>query len=237
MSNLSKPTQVLIVEDDVIARGIIAAELRREGFEVAEAESLASARRAFHRQPADLVLADVNLPDGAGFDLVQSLKATDDLAVIYMTTRGGLQDRVHGLESGGDDYVVKPIDLPELLARVRAVLRRYKKGRRLVRQDTVLTFAGWTLDLVRRELADSRGQVIDLTRGEFDLFAALVQTRATLDRDYLLEVISSAQANPSLRSIDVLVSRIRRKFADLPIPAPRILTIPGRGYAVQMSDG
>jgi two-component system torCAD operon response regulator TorR len=234
MSSPPRPLLILIVEDDLIVREIVAAELRREGFDVIETEDLASARQAFARRPADLVLTDVNLPDGAGFDLVEDLTATRDPAVIYMTTRGSSVDRIHGLETGGDDYVVKPIDVAELLARVRAVLRRYNRRPEPVRQDSVLVLSGWTLDLVRRELADPHGQVIDLTRGEFDLFAALVQTRATLDRDYLMEVISSAQANPSLRTIDVLVSRIRRKFADLPQPAPRILTVPRLGYAIEM---
>jgi two-component system torCAD operon response regulator TorR len=234
MPNSLKPTRVLIVEDDLIAREIIASALRLEGFDVAEAESLAGARQALLREPADLVLADVNLPDGAGFDLIQSLRTKPQPAVIYMTTRGSSVDRIHGLETGGDDYVVKPIDVAELLARVRAVLRRYQKSLMTPRQDTLLAFSGWTLDLVRRELAAPQGQVIDLTRGEFDLFAALAQTRATLDRDYLVEVISSAQANPSPRTIDVLVSRIRRKLADLPAPTPRIITVAGQGYAVEL---
>jgi two-component system torCAD operon response regulator TorR len=234
MPNSLKPTRVLIVEDDLIAREIIASALRLEGFDVAEAESLAGARQALLREPADLVLADVNLPDGAGFDLIQSLRTKPQPAVIYMTTRSSSVDRIHGLETGGDDYVVKPIDVAELLARVRAVLRRYQKSLMTPRQDTLLAFSGWTLDLVRRELAAPQGQVIDLTRGEFDLFAALAQTRATLDRDYLVEVISSAQANPSPRTIDVLVSRIRRKLADLPAPTPRIITVAGQGYAVEL---
>lgn len=234
MSNSVKPTRILIVEDDLIAREIIASALRLQGFDVVETESLAGARQALLREPFDLVLADVNLPDGAGFDLVANPRIEPQPAVIYMTTRGSSVDRIHGLEIGGDDYVVKPIDVDELLARVRAVLRRYQKSLMTSRQDPILAFSGWTLDLVRRELAAPQGRIIDLTRGEFDLFAALAQTRATLDRDYLVEVLSSAQANPSPRTIDVLVSRIRRKLADLPAPAPRIITVAGQGYAVDL---
>jgi len=138
-------------------------------------------------------------------------------------------DRVRGLETGGDDYVVKPIDLPELSARVKAVLRRYRKT--LAPSSQVISLSDWTLDLVRRELADSEGHLVNLTRGEFDLFAALVQASPMpLSRDYLLEVVASAEATTSLRTIDVMISRIRGKIENGPQASLKISTVRGSGY-------
>lgn len=227
-----KSARILIVEDDIICREIVGAHLKSEGFSTVEATDIASGVKAFASHSIDLLITDINLPDGLGFDLVKRLRGQRDCASIYMTSRGGSGDRVRGLEDGGDDYMVKPLDLPELTARVRAVLRRYRKALPVPSPlDSVVVFAGWTLDLVRRELADSKGGLIRLTRAEFDLFAALAQTGARpLSRDYLVEVVSSADSATRERTIDVMISRIRRKLALAHQPAPQIITELGAGY-------
>jgi len=223
--------RVLLVEDDVVVREIAAGYLRQGGIDTIEARSTASALACFGNQPIDLALVDVNLPDGLGFDLVRRLRAQRDTAVIYMTSRGTQDDKVHGLEAGADDYIVKPVDMRELLARVRAVLRRYSRHP----APQVEAFAGWTLDLVRRELADANGALVRLTRAEFDLFAALYQSGATaLHRDYLVEVIAAADAATKPRTVDVMISRIRRKLAQAAQPAPQIVTRTGQGYLVEL---
>ena len=234
MMRLSPPgARVLVVEDDVIASEIAAAYLRDGGIDAIEARSSESALACFAAQPIDLALVDVNLPDGLGFDLVKRLREHRDMAVIYLTSRGAADDKMQGFATGGDDYIVKPVDVRELLARVRAVLRR--TARPPERNESVFVFSGWTLDLVRRELADGDGALVRLTRAEFDLFAALFRGGATpLHRDYLVEVVASSDASTKARTVDVLISRIRRKLRQAAQPAPCILTRTGQGYFVKL---
>lgn len=224
---------LLLVEDDPIFSEIVAAHLRKEGLEVVCAQDIATGLRLFSELPIDLVLADVNLPDGLGHDMVRRMKTRRDCAAIYVTQRGASDDRILGL-SQGDDYIVKPADLRELTARVRAVLRRYQRGR----VDRVIEIADWTLDTVRRELADADGTVLRLTRAEFDLVAALAQSGATpLGREYLVEVIASAEATTNMRTVDVLISRIRRKLMAAGPAAPRIITLHAQGYQLVRAEG
>jgi two-component system, OmpR family, torCAD operon response regulator TorR len=226
MGGQTSEASILIVEDDPIVRSILAASLRAAGFAVRQAESGEAARARFAEWPADLALIDIRLPDASGHEVASDLQAVGNPAVIFITSLGGMQDRIRGLDLA-DDYLVKPIDLGELHARVRAVLRRWRRG---LPAETTLELAGWTLDLVRRELADGDGSVQRLTRGEFDVLAALVQADgAVLSRDYLLEVSGSADSATTARSIDVLISRTRRKLANSPL-ATSIQTVPGQGY-------
>jgi two-component system torCAD operon response regulator TorR len=223
--------RVLVVEDDVVVREIAAGYLRQGGIDTVEARSTAAALACFGNQPIDLALVDVNLPDGLGFDLVRRIRAQRDTAVIYMTSRGAPDDKVHGLEAGGDDYIVKPVDMRELLARVRAVLRRYKSPQ----AARVEAFSGWTLDLTRRELADAKGTPVRLTRAEFDLFAALYQSGTVpLHRDYLVEVVAASDAATKPRTVDVMISRIRRKLAQASQPSPTVVTRTGEGYLLEL---
>lgn len=225
--------RAMVVDDDEIVREIVVTTLRAQGIKVAAADSLASAA-VYRRQQFDLIIADVNLPDGLGFDLVQSLDGQSDAAIIYLTSRAAIGDRLRGFATGGDDYIVKPFDTDELAARVAAVLRRSRAfgsraSRLIARRD-------WTLDLVRRELADGEGRSLPLTRGEFDLLSALVQGSPTaLDREYLQEVIGSARASPGLRTIDVMISRIRTKLDEAAITSLRIVTVRGDGYRAELA--
>lgn len=181
-------------------------------------------------------MLDINLPDGTGFSLASQLQRGRNLPIIYMTSRGAAEDRVRGLETGGDDYLVKPVEMRELVARIQVVLRRCKRA--VVEGDRVVAFGGWMLDLVRRELIDSNANPVPLTRAEFDLFAALYHSGAVpLHRDYLLEVVASADSTTKLRTIDVMVSRIRRKLAAVPCTGPRIMTRVGEGYLLLLNGG
>jgi two-component system torCAD operon response regulator TorR len=220
---------ILIVEDDPIVSAILTASLTQSGFVVRQVETGEAARESFASQSADLVLIDIRLPDGLGHTVARDLQKFGDPAVIFLTSMGGVEDRIRGLNIA-DDYLVKPVDLGELHARVGAVLRRF---RRAMPHKTVRDIRGWTLDLVRRELADPAGRLLRLTRGEFDIVAALVQAEgAALSRDYLLEVSGSADSAASERSVDVLVSRIRNKFKQTSLE-DSILTVPGKGYRWQ----
>lgn len=230
---MSDSSRVLLVEDDDIVREITAAHLRTQGFAVAETRTATEALEHVRRDKAlELFIVDVQLPDQSGFDLVRGLRGQLDRPVIFMTSQGRPNDRIRGLDSGADDYVVKPVDLGELGARIRAVLRRYRPAPQPGPQPLpVLELAGWTLDLVRRELADPRGTDIGLTRAEFDLFAALVQAEGqVLDREYLTEVVAGETGDAESRTVDVMISRIRRKVARGIPPLPQIATERGRGY-------
>lgn len=221
---------ILVVEDDIIVSEIICAHLKSAGYATVTASDVASALSQFDIHRVELAIVDVNLPDGLGFDLAVALRKRRDCGVIYLTSRSAVDDLVAGFAAGGDDYIVKPADPRELSVRVDAVLRRFRKS--IVAVEKVIAFAGWTLDLVRRELADGDGLLVPLTRAEFDLFAALVQSGISiLDRSYLLEVVRSTENGIGSRSIDVLVSRIRRKIARASKPAPQIVTYHGQGYS------
>lgn len=221
---------VLVVEDDPIVRIILLAHLRAEGASPTGVATIAEAIAAYREQPFEIAIVDVNLPDGLGYDLIARLHAIRDCAALFLTTRGDIADRVRGLTSGADDYLVKPVDLDELTARMLAILRRHRRS-----STAVVALAGWTLDLLRRELADEDGRAVAMTRGEFDLFCALVQASpVALDRDYLLEVVSSIDTPANVRTIDVMISRIRTKLRS--INALRIVTVRGGGYRFEQ-DG
>lgn len=223
---------ILLVDDDDIICQIVSAYLVAQGMDVTVAGTMEQAKRLFGKQRFRLVLTDVKLPDGSGFELARSLRCSDsECAIIFMTVLSAQADRVSGLEGDGDDYIVKPIDERELLARIRAVLRRYNRPVQTVLGGAVITLGDWTLDLLRRELATPKGDIVRLTRGEFDLFSALVQANgAVLDREYLIEVVTDADSTISVRMIDVMISRIRRKLAGSRA-APKILTHRNRGYS------
>jgi len=232
MMSAPPPSRVLIVEDDVVTREILSEFLRRETYDVLEAETVRDGYALATKERVDLLIVDLNLPDEPGFKLVESVKRNQDVGVIYVTASQTPEDRIYGLENGGDDFLFKPIDTRELLARIRAVMRRYRRSDAAANaRRNVIDLDGWTLDLVRRELADPTGGVVGLTRGEFDLFAALVQAAPTaLTRDYLLEVAGSANGPTNIRMIDVMISKIRKKLSSGPYPAPKIMTINGLGY-------
>lgn len=225
-------SRVLIVEDDVVTREILSEYLRRETYDVLEADNVRDGYALYQKERIDLLIVDLNLPDEPGFKLVESVKRHGDVGVIFVTASQTPEDRIYGLENGGDDFLIKPIDVRELLARIRSVLRRCKRSDpAVIGRQNVLDLDGWTLDLVRRELADGDGEVIGLTRGEFDLFAALVQAAPTaLTREYLLEVAGSANGPSNVRMVDVMVSKIRRKFSFSSGPPPQILTVKSFGY-------
>ena len=223
--------RALIVEDDPITRTMLADYFAREGYQAAAVSSLAEAREALSRYPVDFLLLDIMLPDGDGIEFAREIRRGSAVGIIFVTNRNRDADRILGLEAAGDDYVTKPINLRELLARVRALCRRRGLDRRFQPEDTVLAFDQWIIDLKRRELFVRNGAVVRLTRGEFDLLAALALARGeTLTRDYLVEVVSNRALDVTPRTVDALVARLRRKL-ELTIAQPcPIRTVTGVGY-------
>lgn len=219
---------ILIVDDAADCLEMVAGYLEQQGLACLRAASIAEMRTILRGTVPALILLDVNLPDGDGITLAKQLRLGERSGLIFLTSRDTDEDVVAGLEAGGDDYVVKPVNLRALLARIRSVLRR--SG------ETVVAFDGWTLDMIRRELFTPNGQLLPLTSGEFNILAALAAQRPQpVSRDFLLDVISNRDPRDvSDHTVDTLVARLRRKMAagchDVPIA-----TVRGTGYALTVA--
>ena len=182
--------RLLVVEDDPVTRTMLVGYFSENNFDVVGAGTCAECRQAL-RSRTDLVFLDVQLPDGDGFELAKEIQATSNAGIIFVTRRDTDVDRILGLEIAGDHYVTKPINLRDLLARARSVLRRRSIDRKAARNHNSIAFGDWIIDLTRRELLGSDGKPVALTRAEFDLLAALVGADGRpLSRDYLIEVVS-----------------------------------------------
>lgn len=207
---------VLIVEDDPSLRTLLSRVLREEGFQPLSAAHGAEMARLIEANPIDIVLLDVMLPGSNGFDLCRALRRSSQVPIVMLSARDEETDRLIGLELGADDYIAKPFSNKELVARIRAILRRTQGGGHAAapRGHQVLGFAGWVLDPGRRELVSPDGAVVDLSGAEFDLLLAFVSSpQRVIGRERLLEMSRARFADASDRSIDVLVSRLRRKLA------------------------
>ncbi len=215
---------------------MVATLLDRAGYRVDAVPRASDMRKALSEGDVDLVLLDVLLPDGDGFEALRLLRQSSDLPVIMLTGVDGPDDRVHGLEAGADDYVCKPFDPNELIARVRSVLRRAEGPSRVVDQGglcTVYSFAGYDIDVTRRTLTDRNGRDIELTAGEFDLLLALAEApNRPLSRDQLLDKTRSREWSPYDRSIDVLIGRLRKKIEENPAKPALIKTVRTVGYVL-----
>ena len=227
---MTAPT-ILLVEDDPGLRTLTARALGENGFQVRPAASAPEMWIAFDAGPVDLVLLDIMLPGTSGIDLCRQIRQKSDVPIIFVSAKTSETDRVIGLELGADDYLPKPFGTRELLARVRAVLRRGGLDRRHGEGgDNKAAFGGWMVDFPRRELRSPSGAVVDLTGAEFDLLASFLDhPQRVIGRERLIELSRTRLADASDRSIDVLVSRLRRKLSTVDTPSP-IVTVRGAGY-------
>ena len=232
-------THVLIVEDDDVARTKLAGYLETAGHRVSEAIDGRELRRVMAGEPVDLVLLDINLPGEDGLDLTRFIRANYDVGVILVTGRTDDVDRIVGLEIGADDYVTKPFNPRELLARVKTLLRRTTARAPSVSETRAFrTFSGWRFDTRSRRLESPEGDRVALTRAEFELLNALIAHPGTvLTRERLLGCITHRSWEPGDRTVDVLVRRLRRKLEVDPKSPELIITAHGEGYmfAVEVS--
>jgi two-component system torCAD operon response regulator TorR len=240
VKTLPMPTHashVLVVEDDEVTRAKLAGYLEAAGHRVSEAADGADMREAFAAEQIDLVLLDINLPGEDGLDLTRDIRRRSDVGIILVTGRTDDVDRIVGLEIGADDYVTKPFNPRELLARVKTLLRRTMGTARV---DAVhKTFAGWTFDTRTRRLVSPQGERLSLTRAEYELLSTLVEHPGmVLGRERLLSHITHRTWDPSDRTIDVLVRRLRQKIEPDPKLPEFIITAHGEGYifAAEVSE-
>ncbi len=224
-------TRLLLVDDEAALREPLADYLVRQGFSVTEAASAAQARSLLKAELPDLVLLDIMMPGEDGLSLCRHLVEAHAIPTILLTAKGEATDRIVGLEIGADDYVVKPFEPRELVARIRSVLRRSTKGADLAADDELFEFEGWQLDPLRRRLSDPEGAMVSISSAEFRLLLAFLEhPRQVLDRDRLLDMVQGREAHLFDRAVDNQVSRLRRKIeADNRNPV-LIQTVWGGGY-------
>lgn len=227
---------VAVVDDEVDIAVLLANYLQGHGFRVTQLNNGASLLELLQRDPPAIVLLDLGLPGEDGLAIARRLREHHRCGLIIVTGRGDAVDKVVGLEIGADDYVTKPFDLRELLARVKAVLRRLDPGEgapiaAAAARSGTLCFAGWQLDTAARSLTSAAGVDAALTGGEFDLLCAFAEHAGrVLSRDFLLEQTRGREAGPFDRTIDVQVGRLRRKLEADPETPQIIKSVRGAGY-------
>lgn len=224
---------LLIVDDDREIRDSLSRYLAKNGYRVSAADGGAAMRRILTAGAIDLVILDVMMPGEDGLTLCRYLRETTRLPIVMLTAVGEETDRIIGLEMGADDYIVKPFNPRELLARIRAVIRRTHSlpPEAPVPTSGVIRFAGLTLDAGRHELTGNDGVAVPLSQGEFLLLTAFLDhSGRVLTRDQLLDLTRGRAAVPFDRSIDNQVSRLRRKIEPDPKSPTLIQTVWGGGY-------
>ncbi|CAA7625628.1 Transcriptional regulatory protein OmpR [Candidatus Terasakiella magnetica] len=241
---MTRQSHILVVDDDQEICALLSEFLGRQDFHVSTAGDGAAMRAVLDTTQIDLVILDLMLPGEDGLSLCRFLRDTSRLPVIMLTAMGNETDRVVGLEMGADDYLAKPFSTRELLARIKAVLRRVNdratdepgaivSAPREAPHRDILSFANWTLDGGRRQLRSPDRVLVEITGGEFDLLMAfLLNPQRVLNRDQLLDLTRGRIAGPLDRTIDVQVGRLRRKLEIDPKNPELIKTVRGGGYVL-----
>ncbi len=224
-------TRLLLVDDEAALREPLAEYLSRQGFSVVQAASAADARSRLREDTPELVLLDIMMPGEDGLSLCRHLVESKDIPTILLTAKGEATDRIVGLEIGADDYVVKPFEPRELVARIRSVLRRASRAGPPPAVDEVFQFEGWELDPLKRKLTDPDGAAVAISSAEFRLLTAFLENpRKVLDRDRLLDMVQGREAHLFDRAVDNQVSRLRRKI-EIDSRNPQLIqTVWGGGY-------
>jgi two-component system OmpR family response regulator len=230
MPDLTVP-HILVVDDDREIRDLLNRFLVKHGLRVSTARDGVEMSRILDGAAIDLVVLDLMLPGEDGLSLCRKLRSTTNLPVIMLTAMGEDTDRIVGLEMGADDYLPKPFNPRELLARVKAVLRRVQSLPAASPKGDTAKFDGWTLDLGSRRLTSPQGEEVELSTGEYDLLLAFAtHPRRVLSRDQLLDLARGRTAAPFDRSVDIQVMRLRRKIEADPKEPRLIKTVRGGGY-------
>jgi two-component system, OmpR family, response regulator len=228
------PPHILVVDDHREIRDLVSRALTKEGFRVSTAADGRAMRKALADTHVDLILLDLMLPGEDGLSLCRGLRAESNIPIIMLTAKGDEIDRVVGLEMGADDYLPKPFGSRELIARIKAVLRRSHESAAAARSGARpkrYRFEGWVLDTGHRELVRKDGVTVPLSTGEYDLLIALLERpQRVLSRDQLLDLARGRTASALDRSIDTQVSRLRKKLEHDPANPKIIKTVWGGGY-------
>jgi two-component system OmpR family response regulator len=233
-SHTQERAHLLVVDDDREICDLIRHFFERHGYRVTSAHDESQMQAQLKRRSFDLVVLDVMLPGKSGLELCRDIRAGSQVPIIMVTAVNETVDRIVGLELGADDYLAKPFEPRELLARVRAIIRRsniFTEPEKRQRPTQTYKFDGWTIDVARRRLWTADDVVVTLTTAEFDLLCVFVtHPQRTLTRDQLLDLTQGQTAQPFDRSIDILVSRLRKKLGGGSDKSTAIVTVRGGGY-------
>ncbi len=229
---MTEVASILLVEDDAEIGALISRYLQANQMTVSVVENGAAMDEALAAAAYDIVLLDINLPGEDGFSICRRLRADRDMPIVIVTAQGEDTDKIVGLELGADDYVSKPFNPRELLARIRAVLRRTSdQGTRAAGAKQMYRFAGWTVNVSAREVVAPAGTKVAMTAAEFDLLYALCEhPNRVLSRDHLLQLTHGPVEGPAERSIDTLISRLRQKIEPDQKTPKLIQTVRSEGY-------
>ena len=226
---------ILIVDDDPEIRSLLCDYLHKQGYRTTAAADGRAMRMALDRAAPDLIVLDLMLPGDDGLTLCREVRSHSDIPIIMLTARGEEIDRIVGLEMGADDYLPKPFNPRELLARIKSILRRSRALPENLKPDEVraLRFAGWRLEIATRNLLSPAGVVVPLSGAEFKLLRIfLTHPNRVLNRDQLVDLTQDREAEPYDRSIDLQVSRLRRRLGDEAKEPSIIKTARGEGYVL-----
>lgn len=229
---------ILVVDDEPGVRTLLRECFEQDGFQVVEAKDGRELDAQLADKPVGLVTLDINLGGENGFDLARRIRSARNVPIIMITGKGDPIDRVVGLELGADDYISKPFHLREVVARVRAVLRRYEASADQVPSQAVeaagspqYAFGGWVLDTGRRDLRSKEGELRELTTAEYDLLLLLLERPSrVMSRDDIMDLLKGHEWSPYDRSIDSLIVRLRRKIEAVPDQPRLVKTVRGVGY-------
>jgi two-component system, OmpR family, response regulator len=230
---MEKQAHILVVDDDREIRDLLAKFLKQHGMRISVAQDGRQMKQVLEDWSIDLVVLDVMMPGDDGLTLCRNLRASSKMPVIMLTAMGEETDRIIGLEMGADDYLAKPFNPRELLARIKAVLRRSAQENTSVIAESmeIYRFNNWEFKPEQRELLNDEGVLVALSRGEFELLDTFLRhPNRVLNRDQLLDMARGREAIPFDRAIDVQVSRLRKKLKDDPKNPVLIKTVRGGGY-------
>lgn len=222
--------RIHIVDDDRRLCRLLGRYLEHDGYEVSFDTSGEDISQKILDSSISLILLDVMLPGKDGLTLAREVRELSDIPIIFLTAKADLSDKIKGLELGADDYITKPFEEKELLARVHSVIRRAKLET-FNQNKSIATFAGWTLNLVNQTLTSHEGEQIDITSSEYRLLSALVSKPNTvLTRDEILKMISGREWSPLDRSADMAIAKLRKKIEQDPKRPEIIRTVRNKGY-------
>ncbi len=233
---MEKTEHILVVDDDVDIRELLSQFLQKHNYKVTTARDGREMNTSLKRQNIDLIVLDVMLPGKTGTQLCQEVRQYSQIPIVMLTAVTEEVDRIIGLEMGADDYIAKPFNPRELLARIKAVLRRTQGVVKLapkIDRRPHYHFADWVMDPVKRSLTFKDGMEVVLSSGEYDLLIAFLERpQQVMSRDLLLDITKNREAGPYDRSIDIQISRLRHKIEDNPKKPELIKTVRGGGYVL-----
>lgn len=229
---MSSNDRVLVVDDDPNITELLNRLLSKEGYQVSVAATAAEMRICVKQSPPKIIILDLMLPDGDGFSLAREVRADIDCGLIMLTGKADIVDKIVGLEIGADDYITKPFDNKEFLARVKSVLRRTSQAKEKEPEDnSIAHFNGWKMNMSAQELTSPEDEVVHLTSHEYLLLDLFVKgANKVFTRDQIMNAMTDRDWSPIDRSIDVLVSKLRQKLNEDTSHPALIKTIRGAGY-------